>query len=282
MKSKVSYGIALCRYNKEKNNRIEILLIKKRYSYHFMSFVMGHYKKSDTAYLKHLFNNMSYAEKIDIISMQFSQMWYRIWLNNPDKYYNIVDVYKNNKFSSSPLDHKYDNSSIHKMYMERKLKFESSFLKDNGKRLRSLIQQSSDSEILWEIPKGGKNTALINGKEETNIDCAIREFYEETSIKDNKYKIIYNAKPIIDSYVDNDINYKTIYYVASLNPPYDYKPYIDYRNFDQIAEIEQIKWVSLAEIEFFNLSAPIHARLIRLYKEIIKTFKKNSKFRKLH
>lgn len=281
MKTKISYGIALCKYNKEKNNNIEILLIKKRYSYHFLSFVMGHYKKNDSKYIKHLFDNMSFSEKIDVLGMQFSQMWYRIWLNNPEKFYNITDVYETTNFANSPIKNKFTNVEIYKLFFQKKSRFENNFLKDGGVKLRNILTQSVDAEILWEMPKGGKNTS--SGIEiETNIDCAMREFYEETSIESTKYKILYEIQPIIDSFIDNDIIYKTVYYIAKLNPDSkDLVPKIDYKNFDQITEVKQIKWSSLADIKFFNLTPCVHKRLIFMYKNIIKKFKKYNKFKKI-
>lgn len=283
MKTKTSYGIALCRYNKEKNNNVEILLIKKRYSYHFLSFVMGFYKKNDNKYIKHLFDNMSFSEKIDILGMQFSQMWYRIWLNNPEKYYNITDVYKNTDFANHPIKNKYSNAEIYKLFFQKKSRFENNFLKDKGLKLRNMILQSNDAEILWEMPKGGKQSII--GKpfsSESNIDCAMREFYEETSIENDKYKILYDIAPLIDSFVDNDTNYKTVYYIATLYPQYqDLTPKIDFKNFEQITEVKQIKWVSLAEVKFFNLTQVVHNRLIKLYANVIKKFKKYNKFKKL-
>ena len=273
MKTKTSYGIALCRYNKNANNNIEILLIKKRYTYHFFEIVMAHYKKGDNNYIKHMFDNMSYAEKIDIMSMQFSCMWQRIYQANPERFYNIVDVYKNSNFSNSPIEQRYSESENYKLYIEKKNKFERNFLKDGGKKLRTLINQSSDSKVIWEMPKGGKNA------NESNIECAIREFYEETSIKSNKYRILYDVPPLIDSFVDNDIIYKTVYYMAALREGNDnFKPCINYRNFSQVTEVEEIKWVSLAEIKFFDMPSFMNNRLMILYKKIIKIFKNKNKF----
>lgn len=81
-------------------------------------------------------------------------------------------------------------------------------MNDRVKRLKRLIVNSKDSEILWEIPKGSKN------KDETNIDCAIREFYEETSIDYSKYKIIHEIEPVCSTVHDDNIEYKTFYYLA--------------------------------------------------------------------
>jgi 8-oxo-dGTP pyrophosphatase MutT (NUDIX family) len=275
MKTKTSYGIALARYNKNANNNVEILLIKKRYTYHFFELVMAHYKKGDTKYIKHMFDNMSYSEKMDIMSMQFSRMWHRIYFSDPERFYNIVDVYKNANFANTPIEQRHSESEQYKIYIEKKNKFEKSFLKDGGKKIRTLINQSIDSKVIWEMPKGGKNA------NESNIECAIREFYEETSIKSSKYMILYDVPPLVDSFVDNDIIYKTVYYMATLREGNDnFKPYINYRNFSQVTEVEEIKWVSLAEIKFFDMPSFMNNRLITLYKKIIKIFKNKNKFSK--
>jgi 8-oxo-dGTP pyrophosphatase MutT (NUDIX family) len=273
----------LFKYNKEKNNNTEILLIKKRYSYHFLSLVMGHYKKNDERYIRHLFDNMSFSEKIDVLGMQFSQMWYRIWLNNPEKYYNIVDVYKSTNFASNPIENKFSNAEIYKLYFQKN-RFENNFLKDNGIKLRNILSQSNDAEILWEMPKGGKHTAK-NGQpfvQETNIDCAMREFYEETSITSDRYKILYDVQPLIDSFIDNDTIYKTVYYTAVLQiGSENLMPKIDFKNFDQITEIQQIRWASLADIKFFNLTPFVNNRLVNLYTNVIKQFKLYNKLKKI-
>jgi 8-oxo-dGTP pyrophosphatase MutT (NUDIX family) len=281
-KIKISYGLAMCRYNEKKNNCVEILLIKKRYSYYFFSFVFGYYKKYDDCYLKYLFNNMSYAEKIDILSMQFGTMWYRIWLNNPEKHFNIKDIYtyfldKNDKIDEVD-NKKYNINDIYKLFFKKKKKFELNFMNDGGKKLRNLIMESTDAEIIWEIPKGG-----ISGKE-TFMDCAIREFFEETSIPYKYYDIFYHLNPVIETFKDSGIIYKNIFYIASVNKKYSDKliPKINYRNFNQVSEVEQIKWVSLQEIEFLNLNKKSLKKIINLYKLIIKKFKKANKFVKIH
>lgn len=275
MKTKTSYGIALARYNKAANNNVEILLIKKRYTYQFFELVMAHYKRNDMKYIKYMFDNMSYSEKMDIMSMQFSRMWYKINHSDPERFYNIVDIYKHNNFSNTPIDQKYSEADQYKLYIEKKNKFEKNFGKDGGKRLRTLIHQSNDAKVIWEMPKGGKNS------DESNIDCAIREFYEETSIKSNKYRILYDVNPLVDSFVDNDIIYKTVYYIATLRDVNEnFIPSINYRNFSQVTEVEEIKWVSLAEIKFFNMPPFMNNRLLTLYKSIIKIFKKKNKFSK--
>jgi 8-oxo-dGTP pyrophosphatase MutT (NUDIX family) len=277
MECKISYGIAIVRNNKEKNNVVEILAIKKRYSYAYSDFIMGRYKKHNLDYVKNLFDKMSFSEKLDIISMRFDMMWYRIWMSNPEKMYNIVDIYndKLNNLSKNPISVRKSHMNMYNMYYEKKIKFEKNFLNDNGKKLINIIKQSKDSEILWEIPKGRKNG------HETNIDCAVRECTEETSINSSKYRILYDVSPVIDSFIDDNVLYKTVYYIAVLrNPDEPFVPFVNFRNFDQITEIENIKWISLNEVKFLNLAEPIHNRLINLYKQIIIKYKSNKKVKK--
>jgi 8-oxo-dGTP pyrophosphatase MutT (NUDIX family) len=213
---------------------------------------------------------MSFAEKVDILGMQFSNMWYRIWLNNPEKHFNIKDVYTAANTHINEPEQK-TSAEIYKLYYQKKNKFEKNFAHDMGKKLRNLIQDSSDAEILWEIPKGGKKPS------ETNIDSAIREFGEETSIDGAKYRVLYNIPPIVESFVDNNTIYKNIYYIATPRKDIEFLPKINFKNFHQISEVEQIKWASLAEIRFMNLPEKTHKKLIRLYSEIIGEFKKASK-----
>ncbi len=270
MKSKTSYGVALCRYNKKNNNNVEIILIKKRYSYAYFSFIFGHYKKSDSKYLKYLFNNMSFSEKVDILGMQFNHMWYRIWLNNPEKHFNLIDMFKHSSKDNM------STAEIYKSYFQKKNKFEKNFASDSGKKLRNIIQQSTDSEIIWEIPKGGRKLT------ETDIDCAIREFYEETSIKSDKYRICHEIEPITETFTDNDTIYRNVYFLATLRNSSELIPKIDFHNFCQITEVEKVKWVSINEIKFMNLSKKSHKKLINLYTIIIDKFKKYQKIKKLN
>lgn len=268
MKSKNSYGIALCRYNKEKNNAVELLLVKKKVSYYFIDFVMAHYRKNDVKYLKYMFDNMSFSEKMDILSLRFEQIWYRAWGNIPEKHFDLVDFYKQFKFTRFPVKERLTSGEIYKMYFQKKNKFENNFLKDNGRKLRSIIQQSTDCELIWEIPKGSIE------EDEKSTDCAIREFYEETSIKYDKYKILYHLDPIVISFIDNNVLYKTVYYIAVLREPtQDLTPRINFLNYNQICEIEAVKWVSLQEIKFLQMNKKVQSRLINMYKKIIKRFK---------
>ena len=62
------------------------------------------------------------------------------------------------------------------------------------------------------ISKGRRNL------KESDYDCAIREFQEETGIKEGEYYILKNIKPVEEIfYGSNNIRYKHIYYIINVN-----------------------------------------------------------------
>jgi len=238
MKTKVSYGIALCRYNIKKNNAIETLMIRKKNSYYFVLFVYGKYNIKDKFYIKYMFKNMTFEEKISIMKLNFIELWNKIHVKQT---YNTRDYNKYKKI------------------------FDDNFL-NNKPFLLSLINKTESSDTLWDIPKGRIE------KEETELDCAIREFKEETNIDIKDYKIYANSKPVKEVYIDNNVKYVHYYFIAKLkNNKAD--SYIDYFNINQLKEVSKIKWISYNEIEFLNLSNNNKKNLLNTFKGVIHSFK---------
>jgi 8-oxo-dGTP pyrophosphatase MutT (NUDIX family) len=254
MKQKVSYGIALCRNNPLKNNRTEIVMIKKRYTYAFFNFVFGACGRMDKG-LQKMFDNMTFAEKIDILSMDFEKLWYRLWLVSPKYLSPIQNLPK----------------LVPTCYIKKQKKFDSLFSK--RKRISFLIQNSKNASIPWEIPKG-----LKKNKEPHDI-CAMREFEEETSIPHDTYALC-STTPIYHSYVDDGIIYKYVYYVAYLKKKWN--PKIDFQNSHQVFETSDIRWVANDEIEFLHLDLKKNCYLKTLFKSIIRVYKKSKKEIKNH
>jgi len=255
MKS-VSYGVALCRRN-PKSRAIEILLIRKRYSYHFFAFVYGYYQKSNMRQLQNMFNNMTPGEKVDILGMQFSNMWYRIGLNNPEKGFDLAAVLANRQIGRERNN----------QYYTLKTKFHQNF--NDKSTLRHLIENSTDAELIWEIPKGHRH-----GGAETHTDCAMREFQEETSIGPSEYKIFYDVRPVVDCHTDEGTEYYNIYYLAE--PKGEIVPSINFFNHEQIIETEQLRWCTMDELRFLRLPPKTHARTMDVYRRIIRAYKKTA------
>ena len=262
-----SSGIACCRYNNKIKN-LEILLIKKRYTYNFAAFVLGQYSKNDDKRLKLLFDGMTVQEKIDILSLRFDILWYKIWLEFPtmaDGAQPWSFHKRSNLYNHIPFN--FHNTSRLESYLKKKKKFELAFLLDEGKRLRYLISNTKHTELIWEIPKGRKH------KRETHLDCAIREFKEEANIDIDYYNIIFDIKPVVESYVSTNTEYVHNYYIAYTTKNID--PNIDLSSKHQLVEIDSIRWVSLGEVKFIDENG----RLYKLIHQIFHVFKSRYKQR---
>lgn len=291
-KQKISIGLALCRYNKSKegNNCIEILSIKKRFTYSYFTFIHSYYrgkhaKNNEINYLHYIFDTMSFQEKLTILSLNYGMMWWYVWLNNPEKGINIFDKFgkENGKHRDENLYNDISNCNTknedriseridYTGFFKRKNIYEKKFLQDGGKRLAELVNDSKNAEAIWEIPKG------THDNNETDLDTAIREFREETHIDSKYYRILYHMNPIITSYKDNGIIYKHIYFIAELNTegytaPNIMKPKINFMDSKQISEVADIKWIGLPYIRLLTLPTKSKKYMLNLYSRIIAKFK---------
>jgi 8-oxo-dGTP pyrophosphatase MutT (NUDIX family) len=235
IRHKISLGIACCRLNAK--SQPEILVVCKRYTYAYNIFAHSKYNSSNSAALIELFNCMTVDEKLIILSMRFDRIWDHVWLNAP-----------------KPPN-----------YYLSKNKFESTFLLDNGARLRKLIAKSNNANKLWEIPKGRKKNRM-----EPDINCAVREFFEETGISKKSYKL-FEAKRSY-SYIDAGTRYTNIYYIAFTK--HNIEPRINFGIQEQVDEISDIKWMTLEEIRFIDETG----RLEKFIKPIFNFIKKRTKY----
>ena len=93
------------------------------------------------------------------------------------------------------------------------------------------------NEPEWGFPKGRRN---MNERE---IDCALREFEEETGINKHNIKLIENIIPYEEIFIaSNYKTYKHKYFIAEVDDDIEY-------NLDnyQKAEVSKIKWFSLSD-----------------------------------
>jgi 8-oxo-dGTP pyrophosphatase MutT (NUDIX family) len=254
---KKSYGIICFRPNK---NGIQILMVKKSTTYHFCEFVAGHYKKSNDLHILKLFNNMTYHEKMDILSLKFQNMWYRIYKENPDNLYRQ----SSNQFSSNT------QNFWGRLYLKKKSKFDLNFLHNNGEKLRKLIAKSGNVDTPWEFPKGRRDES----KKENDIETAIREFYEETGIHDTQYKLLWHINPYVETYTDFGTTYQNIYYYADAIG--EWEPELKFYDRQQISEISDVSWVSKNNLAYMKLEPITYKRLLNSFDKIITKYK-NSK-----
>lgn len=202
-----SYGIILLRTF---NNELQYLMIRRKNSFGYIDFIKGQYSENSLEYLQKLFDEMSIEEKQFIKDNEdFNILWKRMWEDN--------DI-KSNIFNNS------------------KQKFIN--LKSSG-IIQQLIDGSNTNwiETEWEFPKGRRNYM------EKDLECALREFEEETGINSNHIKLIENLLPFEETFVGtNDKIYKNKYFLASINS--DFNIFDELNNF-QVSEVSKIEWKPL-------------------------------------
>ncbi len=233
IRDRVAIGIACCRIV---NKQPELLLVCPRCTYAYRTFTRSKYNSNNPDEMIALFNQMTVDEKLDILSLNFMQIWYRMWLNNS---------FKNT------------------MYFMAKNKYESTFATDNSEQLSKLIAKSTHASRMWEIPKGRKKNKM-----ESNIDCAVREFYEETGIKKKSYRLFPTAY-LSYSYIDDGARYTNIYYFAYMR--HHHPVQVDLAS-QQISEIADIKWMNINEIRAIDKTG----RLANIARKVFNFVKKRA------
>ena len=187
---------------------VEFLLICRRDSLAFIEFVRGKYSVAERDYLHNLFENMTQAEHGKIRSLSFEQLWINVW-------------------GSAADTHKTDYENSHRKYKQ---------LGDIAALLAA--HPSPWTEPEWGFPKGRRNPS------ETDLLGAIREFKEETSLKESQFQIVQNIEPLVESFKgSNGVNYCHKYFLAIC--PSGTQVAMDNKNPHMSREIGAIGWFSL-------------------------------------
>ncbi len=217
---KKSFGIICC---KKTDQGYKLLIVNKGTTYAFMEFIHGKYKLNRVMYL---LNRMTREEKMLIMSMNFSQMWYHVWLTKTkDRYVQSLNI------------------------------FEANWSKRQDE-LKSAILNSTNGNTIWEFPKGRKAT-----EDESPINCAVREFIEETGIPKYGFRVFDASLGI--SKTENRITYDTQYFFALANEELTLSPILGYHS----TEICRVNWLSLNEINILCPSLkPIAKKAIKFVK----------------
>ena len=258
---KKSFGLACCRFNTKKQN-MEILLIQKRCSYYYAEFILGHYTKTDDRKIIYLMNNMTIDEKLCILSFDFGNMWYKLCLINPEMP------------TSKIAPDEYER------YARCKRKFEQGFM-PNKERLRNLIDRSRCNNTVWEIPKGRKSNP-----QEKDLNCAIREFREETGIDETLYELLPDDIRVM-TYFSSNIKYVNYYYISYIHvndgDTYnkvakslmneDDQLKLNFKNNNQISEVVAARWFSLNDIKLLHHGKELYTFIKPIFKILTQKYK---------
>ena len=211
----ISNGIIIFRKN---NNNIEILLVKRKDSLGFVDFIRGKYMLEDLEYIINLFNKMTNDEREWIKRYNIDYLWNYLWGNN------IINQYKNEeRLSKEKFDTLKSGYFIDKQYIN----------------IDYILSKCTENyiETEWGFPKGRRNY------QENDIQCALREFEEETGYSHKSITIINNILPFEEIFTgSNNKSYKHKYFLAFMeNNVEPKKPF-------QINEISKIEWCNLYKL----------------------------------
>ncbi len=210
-----SYGIILFTLI---NNVPHYLISQRRDTIEYVDFIRGHYSRN---YIQSFFALMSIEERERIENHTFDELWNDLWINKEHRIFRDA-------------------------YQKARSRFES--IKN---QIPQILAETTSIvvEPPWGFPKGKKNVR------ETEIDCAIREFEEETRMDASLIKVG-NHPPYIENYKgSNRKDYSTHYYLAYTPIPIEIKkiPTEGIRTETVSEEILNLKWVTFEKAcEFIN------------------------------
>jgi ADP-ribose pyrophosphatase YjhB (NUDIX family) len=215
-----SFGIILCRPSP---NGIQYLMIRRKNSFGYIDFIRGKYIQNNVDHLKIIFEEMSIDEREAIRTQHFTTLWKNMW--------NIQDT---NCLSSS---YKAEELSSQKKFESLK---NGSVVSSFGDviTIDGLLEgtQSRWKETEWEFAKGRRNY------QERDLDCALREFEEETGMSKLDIKIVENLAPFEEIFIgSNHKSYKHKYFLAYTENTEDRL------NLYQREEVSKIEWKTLDE-----------------------------------
>lgn len=209
------------------SRELSVLMVRRKVSMCFMEFVRGKYETSDKDYIHRLIENMTSQEQLSIVTNNFESLWSKLWGNSRDR----------NSAEFEIAEEKFNNVD------------KSTILCDTG----------SFPEAEWGFPKGRRSRG------ETDLQCAVREFNEETNIPEDAYTILPNLEFVEVFTALNNIRYKHIYFVACLKS----SKLIDISRkmtAMQSREISAVEWKTLKDA--INITRPHYSERIKMIEEL--------------
>ena len=220
----ISYGVIVFRAS---DYGLQFLMIRRKDSFGYIDFIRGKYSPYNIYQIQTIVNEMSLEEKTNILTKPFDELWKTMWgdVNSGQ--------YKNEEIAS-----------LKKLELIRN----GVNVNNDVVNLNDIVNKSTTDwvEPEWEFPKGRRNY------KERDIECALREFEEETGISASKISLVENVLPLEEIFIGTNYkSYKHKYFIAHMN---EIEDYLD--NF-QITEVSKLEWKTidqcLAVIRPYNL-----------------------------
>ena len=193
-------------------------MIRRKDTLGHVDFMRGKYSLNNKEYILNMLNQMTICEKESLIEDEFPVLWNKVWGGSI-----ISNQYKNEESNSQEKF----NALKKGVLFDNTLVTLDELVEESNK-------QSSWLETEWGFPKGRRN------HKESDYDCALREFNEETG---------YNVKHLQN--LQNIIPYEEIF-TGSNYKSYKHKYFIMYMSYNnsllqnefEKTEVSKMEWKS--------------------------------------
>lgn len=190
--------------------KIKFLMIQRKDTIGYIDFLRGKYTNIQTC-----IDEMTYSEKINILTKPFDDLWNDLWVCNRSH----ENFYKQE-------------------YNQAKKKFNQ--ININELLINPHITKFNHTE--FGFPKGRREI------KEQNLDCAEREFFEETGYNNQTYDFLKDYPVIEEQFKGtNGITYKHIYYLVKMKESCLKPNVIDSNNIIQASEVRNVGWFTFHE-----------------------------------
>lgn len=200
------------------SNGIQYLMIRRKDSLGYVDFMRGRYPIHNKEYLMNIIDEMTLHEKNRLLNKNFEELWTELWGEDVGIQYRGEETSSREKISI--------------------LKEGVILGSNNLYYLHDLLEQSKTNWVApeWGFPKGRRNY------QEKDLECALREWEEETGYSRSQIKIVNNLIPFEEIFTGSNYkSYKHKYYLAYMD---DDEPMSE--NF-QRTEVSKIDWLGFQE-----------------------------------
>ena len=236
-----SYGIIVFRSSTE---GLQFLMLRRKDSFGYIDFIRGKYSPYNIYQVQNMIDEMSIEEKQRLLTDTFDNLWKNMWCETSNNQYKNEKHISSKKFEVILSGIQVDTETI---------------------TLKDLIDKSNTHwiETEWEFSKGRRNF------KEKDLECALREFEEETGISQNKISIVENILPFEEIFIgSNHKAYKHKYFLAYMTDIED-----SLNNF-QVSEVSKLEWKNmdqcLESIRPYNLEKK---ELIRNINKVLQEYR---------
>jgi len=226
-------------------------MVQKKDTISYTEFIRGKYDVNNLKYLYMLFGSMTTTEKEQLNELDFKSIWNNLWTN--------VDT-------DSKFQREY-NKSAEKFYKLKTgfimARLDGTLQTINVDHLVKTSQCITEQE--WEFPKGRRKL------HESDIDCSVREFFEEAGLQENIFVHDFNKQYEETFQGTNSVRYRNIYYIAQYVGDTSLLRF-DADNINQVKEVRDVGWFSYNDV-IRNISNR-NSEKIELFKRVNNIIKK--------